>query len=44
LADASLRAHGTKHRAASDLRIELVSLQRLPGEAISEAQIALSYG
>src|SRR6267142_739049 len=28
----------------ADLRIELVSLQRHPGEAISEAQIALSYG
>ncbi|MEO8322292.1 MAG: GntR family transcriptional regulator, partial [Bradyrhizobium sp.] len=28
----------------SDLRIELVSLERRPGEAVSEAQIALSYG
>lgn len=28
----------------SDLRVELVSLQRRPGEAISEAEIALSYG
>jgi DNA-binding GntR family transcriptional regulator len=28
----------------SDLRTELVSLERRPGEAISEAQIALSYG
>ena len=28
----------------SDLRAELVSLQRRPGEAISEAEIALSYG
>jgi GntR family transcriptional regulator, rspAB operon transcriptional repressor len=28
----------------SDLRSELVSLQRRPGEAISEAQIALSFG
>lgn len=28
----------------SDLRAELVSLERRPGEAISEAQIALSYG
>jgi DNA-binding GntR family transcriptional regulator len=28
----------------SDLRTELVSLQRRPGEAISEAEIALSYG
>src|SRR6266403_169165 len=31
-------------RIYSDLRVELVSLQRRPGEAISEAQIALSYG
>jgi DNA-binding GntR family transcriptional regulator len=28
----------------SDLRVELVSLQRRPGEAVSEAEIALSYG
>lgn len=28
----------------ADLRIELVSLQRRPGEPISEAEIALSYG
>ena len=28
----------------ADLRAELVSLQRRPGEAISEAEIALSYG
>ncbi len=28
----------------SDLRTELVSLERRPGEAISEAQIAVSYG
>jgi GntR family transcriptional regulator, rspAB operon transcriptional repressor len=28
----------------SDLRTELVSMQRRPGEAISEAEIALSYG
>ena len=28
----------------SDLRAELVSLRRRPGEAISEAEIALSYG
>ena len=28
----------------SDLRAELLSLQRRPGEAISEAEIALSYG
>ena len=31
-------------RIYSDLRVELVSLQRRPGEAISDAQIALSYG
>jgi GntR family transcriptional regulator, rspAB operon transcriptional repressor len=31
-------------RIYSDLRNELVSLQRRPGEAVSEAQIALSYG
>ena len=31
-------------RIYSDLRVELVSLQRRPGEAISEAEIALSYG
>lgn len=30
-------------RIYSDLRAELVSLQRRPGEAISEAEIALSY-
>jgi GntR family transcriptional regulator, rspAB operon transcriptional repressor len=28
----------------SDLRAQLVSMQRLPGEVISEAEIALSYG
>jgi DNA-binding GntR family transcriptional regulator len=28
----------------SDLRAELLSLERRPGEAISEAEIALSYG
>ncbi len=31
-------------RIYSDLRSELVSLQRRPGEAVSEAEIALSYG
>ena len=31
-------------RIYSDLRIELVSMQRRPGEAISEGEIALSYG
>jgi len=38
------RAATAASRIYSDLRIELVSLQRRPGEAISEAQIALSYG
>src|ERR1700722_1556302 len=31
-------------RIYSELRIELVPLRRSPGEAISEAEIALSYG
>ena len=31
-------------RIYSDLRSQLVSLERRPGEAISEAEIALSYG
>jgi DNA-binding GntR family transcriptional regulator len=31
-------------RIYADLRAELVSLQRRPGEAVSEAEIALSYG
>jgi GntR family transcriptional regulator, rspAB operon transcriptional repressor len=31
-------------RIYSDLRNQLVSLQRRPGEAVSEAEIALSYG
>ncbi|MBR0694846.1 GntR family transcriptional regulator [Bradyrhizobium lablabi] len=31
-------------RIYADLRAELVSLQRQPGDAISEAEIALSYG
>lgn len=31
-------------RIYSELRMELVSMQRRPGEAISEAEIALSYG
>ena len=31
-------------RIYSDLRAELVSLQRRPGEAISEGEIAVSYG
>src|SRR6476620_10572298 len=31
-------------RIYADLRAELVSLQRRPGDAVSEAEIALSYG
>src|SRR5271168_2947084 len=31
-------------RIYADLRSELVSLQRRPGEAVSEAEIALAYG
>src|SRR5437879_6984631 len=38
------RAATAASRIYSDLRVELVSLQRRPGEAISETQIALSYG
>src|SRR5882724_1382806 len=38
------RAATAASRIYSDLRAELVSLQRHPGEAISEAEIALSYG
>src|SRR5258707_6261618 len=38
------RAATAASRIYSDLRIELVSLQRRPGEVISEAGIALSYG
>src|SRR5947208_10520643 len=38
------RAATASSRIYSDLRAELVSLQRRPGEAISEAEIALSYG
>jgi GntR family transcriptional regulator, rspAB operon transcriptional repressor len=38
------RAATAASRIYSDLRIELLSLERRPGEAISEAQIALSYG
>src|SRR5471030_290873 len=48
---AASRRRGGRPRAAtasakiySDLRMELVSLQRRPGEAVSEAEIALSYG
>jgi DNA-binding GntR family transcriptional regulator len=52
--EAALRPTANRHgrpRAAtaaskiySDLRTQLVSLQRRPGEAVSEAEIALSYG
>jgi DNA-binding GntR family transcriptional regulator len=38
------RAATAASRIYSDLRVELVSLQRRPGEVISEAEIALSYG
>ena len=38
------RAATASAKIYSDLRVELVSLQRRPGEAISEAEIALSYG
>jgi DNA-binding GntR family transcriptional regulator len=38
------RAATAASRIYSDLRAELVSLQRRPGEVISEAEIALSYG
>jgi GntR family transcriptional regulator, rspAB operon transcriptional repressor len=38
------RAATASAKIYSELRAELVSLQRRPGEAISEAEIALSYG
>lgn len=38
------RAATAASRIYSDLRAELVSLRRLPGDALSEAEIALSYG
>jgi GntR family transcriptional regulator, rspAB operon transcriptional repressor len=38
------RAATAASRIYSDLRAELVSLRRRPGEQISEAKIALSYG
>jgi DNA-binding GntR family transcriptional regulator len=38
------RAATASAKIYSDLRAELVSLQRRPGEAVSEAEIALSYG
>jgi GntR family transcriptional regulator, rspAB operon transcriptional repressor len=38
------RGANASSRIYSDLRAELVSLRRRPGEVISEAEIALSYG
>ncbi|MDB5635479.1 MAG: GntR family transcriptional regulator [Bradyrhizobium sp.] len=38
------RAATASARIYSDLRAQLVSLQRRPGEVVSEAEIALSYG
>lgn len=38
------RAATAASKIYSDLRAELVTLQRRPGEVISEAEIALSYG
>src|SRR5882724_9741584 len=38
------RAATASARIYSDLRAQLVSLRRRPGEVISEAEIALSYG
>jgi DNA-binding GntR family transcriptional regulator len=38
------RAATAASKIYSDLRTELVSLRRRPGEVISEAEIALSYG
>src|SRR5215467_14475143 len=38
------RAATASSRIHADLRAELVSLQRRPGEAISESEIAMSYG
>ena len=38
------RAATAAWRIYSDLRTELVSLQRRPGEAVSETEIALAYG
>ena len=37
------RAATAASKIYSDLRIELVSLQRRPGDVISDAQIALAY-
>jgi len=39
-----VRARGIGARIYADLRAELVSLERLPGEPISEAELAKSYG
>src|SRR5208282_6093324 len=39
-----LRVRGIGARIYADLRAELVSLERLPGEPISEAELAKSYG
>src|SRR3979409_2211611 len=38
------RAATAASKIYTDIRAELVSLQRRPGEVISEAEIALSYG
>jgi DNA-binding GntR family transcriptional regulator len=38
------RAATASARIYSDLRAQLVSLQRRPGEVVSEAEIAISYG
>ena len=39
-----MSARGLGARIYADLRAELVSLERLPGEPISEAELAKSYG
>ena len=39
-----VRARGIGAKIYADLRAELVSLKRLPGEPISEAELAKSYG
>ena len=39
-----VRASGIGAKIYADLRAELVSLERLPGEPISEAELAKSYG
>ena len=40
----TVRARGIGTRIYADLRAELVSLERLPGEPISEAELAKAYG